>query len=75
MDELTAHVRHGQIVMDDDTPLPEGAVLRIVRVDEGDVDEGERAQIEAAVEEGIAEFERGEGVDARAFAESLVHGR
>jgi hypothetical protein len=75
MDELSAHVRQGRIVLDHETPLPEGAALRIVRVDEGDVDEAERVQIEAAVEEGIAEFERGEAVDARSSAESLVRGR
>ena len=68
-----AHVRNGQIVLDEPTDLPEGtAICRVLIPDGGALTEQDRADIEAACEASAAEFERGEYEDARAFAARLV---
>jgi hypothetical protein len=57
---LKAHVKGGQLVVDDPVDLPEGTEVRVALVDE--MDEAERAELEAALEESEAELDAGRGV-------------
>ncbi len=70
--ELKAHVHNGQVVLDEPLNLPEGTRLRVVADDADEMDAEERAALEAAIEEGYADFERGDHTDARAFAKELL---
>jgi hypothetical protein len=65
---VRAHVRNGQIVLDEDIDLPEGVELEVRVLSE----EPERAELEVAVEEGARDFERGEFEDARELAARLA---
>ncbi len=58
---LKAHVKGGQLVVDEPLDLPEGSEVRVALVD-GEMDEAERAELEAALEESEAELEAGRGV-------------
>ena len=64
MSVIKAHVENGRIVVDDPTDLPEGTVLRLVAVKDGEMSAEERAQLEQSIEEGYADFEKGDVVDA-----------
>jgi hypothetical protein len=68
---LRAHVLNGQIVLDDPIELPEGMTVEVV-LDPDELAAKERAEIEAAVDEGAEDFERGDFEDARAFALRLA---
>jgi len=59
---LHARVTNGRLVIEEPTDLPEGTVLELVPVD--DMDDEERAALDAALDEGIAQAARGEAVDA-----------
>jgi hypothetical protein len=59
---LHARVTNGRLVIEEPTDLPEGTVLELVPVDE--MDDAERAALDAAIDEGIAQAERGEAADA-----------
>ena len=72
MKALSAHIRNGQIVLDDPVDLPEGAAVEVLLPDQDEMTDEERAELEAELEESAAEFERGEIVDARAFALRLA---
>ncbi len=75
MKSVRAHVHAGQIVLDEPVDLPEGAAVEVLFPEHDDDDEltaEERAELEAAVERGAADFERGDFEDARAFALRLV---
>jgi hypothetical protein len=72
MNALKAHVKGGQIVLDEPTELSEGAELLIVRVDAG-MDDLERAALERAIEDGAADFEAGRFENARDFALQLAN--
>jgi hypothetical protein len=62
---LKAQVRHGRLVMDEPTELPEGSVIELVPIDSSDdLDDAERAELHAAIDEALAESEDGE-IDAR----------
>ena len=64
MQALKAHVRHGRLVMDEPTELPEGAELELVAVGGWDeLDEGARAELHATIDEGLAEPDEA-GIDA-----------
>ena len=64
MQALRAQVRHGRLVIDEPTELPEGTVLDLVAVGGGDdLDDEERAQLHAVIDDGLAEADD-EGVDA-----------
>ena len=67
---VRAHVRHGQIVLDDPVELPEGAAVEVLVPEAGA--EIDRAELEAELEASAAELERGDYEDARAFAARLV---
>lgn len=57
---LKARVKGGQLVVDEPLDLPEGTEVRVALVDE--MDEAERAELEAALEESEAELDAGCGV-------------
>ena len=59
---LHARVTNGRLVIEEPTDLPEGTVLELVPVD--DMDDEERAALDAALDEGIAQAARGEALDA-----------
>jgi hypothetical protein len=69
---IRAHVKNGQIVLDDPVDLPEGVAVEVLLPDRDELTDHERAELEAAVEASAAEFERGEFEDAHAFALRLV---
>jgi hypothetical protein len=73
---LRAHVENGRIVVDDPTGLPHGMELCVVPIVGDDLDAEERAELHAAIEEGIADVEAGRVVDAdEVIAELLAHSR
>jgi predicted transcriptional regulator len=64
---LKANVRNGRLVLDEPTELPEGAVVDLVAIGGDaldDLDEEERRALHAALEEGIAEDDAGDTLDA-----------
>lgn len=65
MDQIRAHVRNGRLIVDQETDLPEGMVIELVIVDEGD-DLGveERARLHRALESAWESTERGLGHEA-----------
>ncbi len=62
MQSLRAQVRHGRLVLDEPTDLPEGAEVEVVLVGDGDLEPEERARLIQAIEEGIEDFERGDHI-------------
>ena len=65
MRALKAEVENGRLVVDEPTDLPEGTKLDLVLADPGDdLDDEERAELHAALDEGLAELKAGGGVDA-----------
>ncbi len=65
MKPLRAHVENGRVVVDDPTNLPDGTVLRLVSVDDtDDLDADERAELHAAIREGIEDMTAGRTFDA-----------
>ena len=75
---LRGKVQGGRIIVDENLDLPEGSEvqLQVVESDE-DLDEEDRARLNAAIERAQAEIDRGEGVRAEDVVASLwrVHGR
>lgn len=68
MKSLRAVVTNGKIVPETPLTFPEGSVLEIVMVDDEEgLDDEERRERDAAIDDGIAEALRGEGMEARAF--------
>ena len=63
MNALKAHVKNGQIVLDEPVELPEGAVAEVRLLHQDEENPEERAAIDAAIDEGIDEFEAGQFVD------------
>jgi predicted DNA-binding antitoxin AbrB/MazE fold protein len=59
---LKAHVKGGRLVLDEPVDLPEGSEVRVALVDDEDMDEAERAELEAAIEQSEAELDAGLGV-------------
>jgi predicted transcriptional regulator len=59
---LKAHVRNGQLVLDEPTELREGAAAVVQLLDDDESIE-ERAEIEAEIDAGLAEIEAGQVVD------------
>jgi len=67
-----AHVANGRLVLDEPTDLPEGLVLNLVVDDEGDdLDDEERAELHAAIDESREQIQRGEFVAAEALFAAL----
>lgn len=62
---VEGHVVNGRLVVEEPTQLPEGTVVKLVVVDEGDdLDDDERTALHAAIEESWASLRAGEGVPA-----------
>ncbi len=55
---LKAHVKGGQLIVDEPVDLPEGSEVRVALVDD-EMDDAERAELEAALEESEAELDAG----------------
>ena len=64
MKPLRAHVENGRIVVDEATTLPEGTLLSLVAVPGDDLDDAERAELHAAIRDGIDDVKAGRTVDA-----------
>ena len=64
MNAHKAHVKNGQIVLDEPAELPEGAKLYVVLDDDDVMSAEERAALEAALDESLDDFEAGRVVDA-----------
>jgi hypothetical protein len=62
---MRAHVRNGYIVVDEPTNLPEGAEVVVAVVDaDDDLDDAERAELEAELHAGLDDLEAGRTFDA-----------
>jgi hypothetical protein len=72
MKALKAHVQNGQIVLDEPAELPEGVAVEVLLPEHDDLTAEERHELEAALDEGAAQFARGEFEDAHAFARRPV---
>ena len=59
---LKAHVKGGQLVVDEPLDLPEGSEVRVALVGDDELDDAERAELEAALVESEAEIDAGRGV-------------
>lgn len=69
---LKARVVNGRLILDEPTDLPEGRVVSLVIVDEGDdLDDEERAALHASLERFLAEAEAGLGVDGEVVMAKL----
>jgi len=72
MQALKAHVQNGRLVLDEPTDLPEGEVVELVPVvndvlacDHDDLDDEERAALDAELEAGVRELDAGLGVSEK----------
>ncbi|MBL0214036.1 MAG: hypothetical protein IPQ07_09135 [Myxococcales bacterium] len=72
MKAVSAHVRKGQIVLDEPVDLPEGVAVEVLVPDHDELTAEDRVELDLAVEESAAQFARGEFEDAHAFASRLV---
>jgi hypothetical protein len=62
--QLKAVVKHGRIVMNEPTELPEGTELVLAVVDEGDdMDDAERARLHESLRKSIAQAKAGQLID------------
>jgi hypothetical protein len=65
MSTIRARVRNGRLIVDEPTSLPEGAELDLVLDDAGDdLDEAERAVLDASITRAWASVQAGEGRSA-----------
>ena len=57
MNALKAHVENGRVVLDEPMDFPDGTVLRVVAVADGDdLDDAERAELHEAIREGLEDM-------------------
>lgn len=62
---LHAHVKNGRLVLDEPTDLPEGEVVSLVVVGDGDdLDDEDRAALDRSLDEAVDEMLTGERVEA-----------
>lgn len=76
MTAIRAHIENGAVVLDEPVDLPDGTPVT-VNVSQSpeafaEMDPAERAELEAAIEEGYADFEKGDYVDGIEFAKNLL---
>ena len=65
MNALKAHVKNGRIIVDEPTDLPEGTELYLVPAEGDDeMDDEERAELEAAIDEGLADVDANDVSDS-----------
>jgi hypothetical protein len=70
MQALKAVVKNGRLVLDEPTKLPEGTEVELLSVDDA-IDPDERARLLQSIEDGFADVERGDHVDAFEFVARL----
>jgi predicted transcriptional regulator len=69
---VRGHVEGERIVFDEKVDLPEGAQVEVALLDdEDDLSADERAKIEAAIDVGLAQADRGEGIPVEDVLEYL----
>ncbi len=62
---MVAKVRNGRIQLDEATDLPDGTMVQLYVVDQGDeIDEEERRALDDAIEEAAESVARGETIPA-----------
>jgi hypothetical protein len=72
MSAIRARVQNGRLLVDAPTALPEGTVLDLVVDDEGDeLDEAERAALDAAISRSLADAAAGRVYSADEVLKSL----
>lgn len=71
MHALKARVENGHFVIDEPTNLPEGCEVELQLVDPDDLDDEERAALNASIERGLADAEAGRVVDAEVVLAKL----
>jgi hypothetical protein len=65
MQPLRARVQNGEIVLEDpSTELPEGSEVRLTIANDVELDENERAKLDAALRRSLAQARSGQLVDA-----------
>jgi hypothetical protein len=65
MQPLRARVQNGEIVLENpSTELPEGSEVRLTIVNDDELDENERAKLDAALRRSLAQAQSGQLVDA-----------
>jgi hypothetical protein len=69
MQPLRARVRQDRIVLDEPTDLPEGTELELVPAD--GLDAQERAELEQAIQQGLADSREGRHEDASVVMDRL----
>jgi hypothetical protein len=62
MQSRKAHVRNGHVVLDEPTDLPEGTEVRVALVDDDELDDGDRAELHAAIRAYESEIDAGQVV-------------
>jgi hypothetical protein len=76
MNAVRAHIKNGAVVLDEPLDLPDGTPVTVNVSNDVDafagMDPEERAELEAAIEEGYADFEKGDVLDGIEFAKSLL---
>jgi hypothetical protein len=65
MRALEAHIRGGQVVVDEPAELPEGSEVHVILDEE--MSEAERAALDASIEESERELDAGLGVSLDEF--------
>ena len=77
---MQAHVRHGRLVLDEPTDLPEGKVVEVVLLDDvlaevgPELDYEERERLHQSLRESVEQMKAGNTLDgAEALAELRAH--
>lgn len=68
---LKARVRNGRLVLDEPIDLPEGAEVELIPADGDDMTPEERAELDQALRESIAEMREGRLVDGKELIAEL----
>jgi len=68
---LKAHIRGGQVVIDEPAELPEGEEVEVV-LGADEMDEAERARLDAALERSVAQARAGQLIDAEVVIGKLL---
>ena len=70
MQALKAIVKNGRLVVDEPTRLPEGTEVELLSMDDA-IDPEERARLLQSIEDGFADIERGDHMNAFEFVARL----
>ncbi len=64
MAAIRGHVRNGRIVVDEPTDLPEGSEVELVRADQDEMSDDERAELDRVLLAAVRSAREGHTVDA-----------